>query len=108
MRLILTDAAKTDIRKILRTTLAQFGPLQVPKYRVLIADARKRIRDNPELGHHRPDLPPEGRAFHISQRGKPASHIFLYFVDEVASTVVVVRVLHDAMDMPRHWPKNPR
>jgi toxin ParE1/3/4 len=110
VRLILTDAAKTDIRQILVQTRAQFGPLQVPRYRALIAEARKRIQESPGLGHHRPDLPPEGRAFHISQRGKPASHIFLYFVDEAAtaSAVVVVRVVHDAMDMPRHWPKNPR
>ena len=105
MRLILTDAAKADIRKILRDTLAQFGPLQVPKYRALIAEARKNLRENPGLGHHRAGLPPEGRLFHISQRGRPASHFFAYYVDARAQTVVIVRVVHDAMEIPRHWPK---
>lgn len=104
MRLILTDTAKADIRKILRSTLAQFGPHQVPKYRALISEARKRLRENPGLGHHREGLPPEGRLFHISQRGRPASHFFMYFVDATADTVVVVRVVHDAMEMGRHWP----
>lgn len=104
MRLILTETAKADIRDILRSTRVDFGPLQVPKYRALIAEARKRIRENPNLGHHREGLPPEGRLFHISQRGRPASHFLAYFVDEAAETVVLVRVVHDAMDMPRHWP----
>jgi plasmid stabilization system protein ParE len=108
VRLIFTDAAKADIRKILRTTRTKFGPLQVPKYRALIAEARMRLVENPELGHHRAGLPPEGRLFHISQRGRPASHFFLYFVDTSEDAIVVVRLLHDAMDMPRHWPKEPR
>jgi plasmid stabilization system protein ParE len=105
VRLILTNAAKTDIRRILRSTRAQFGPLQVPRYRALIAEARKNLRENPGLGHHHEGLPPEGRLFHISQRGRPASHFFAYYVDASAQAVVVVRVVHDAMEIPRHWPK---
>jgi plasmid stabilization system protein ParE len=108
VRLILTEAAKADISEILRTTRVQFGPLQVPKYRTLLSDARRRLRDNPTLGHHRDGLPPYGRLFHISQRGKPASHFFMYFVDATENAVVVVRVVHDAMDLKRHWPKTPR
>jgi len=104
VRLILTETAKADIRDILRSTRTQFGPLQVPRYRALIAEARKRLRETPNLGHHREGLPPEGRLFHISQPGRPARHFLAYFVDEAADTVVVVRVVHDAMDMPRHWP----
>ncbi|HKY40246.1 MAG TPA: type II toxin-antitoxin system RelE/ParE family toxin [Polyangiaceae bacterium] len=104
MRLILTETAKADIRDILRSTRVQFGPLQVKKYRALIAEARKRLRETPGLGHHRDGLPPEGRLFHISQRGRPASHFLAYFVDVSAEIVVVVRVVHDAMDVPLHWP----
>lgn len=107
MRLVFTEAAKADVRKILRDTLAKFGKLQVPKYRALIAEARKAIRENPGRGHHRDGLPPEGRLFHISQRGRPASHFFLYYVDESEESVVVLRVVHDAMDMPKHWPHQP-
>jgi plasmid stabilization system protein ParE len=105
VRLFLTDLAKADIREILRTTRAQFGPLQVPKYRALIAEARKNLRDNPGLGHHREGLPPGWRLFHISQRGRPARHFFLYMVDHTQSRVDVLRVLHDAMDIPRRWSK---
>jgi plasmid stabilization system protein ParE len=108
VRLILTEAAKADIRQILRTTRAQFGPLQVPRYRALISEARQRLRADPGLGHHRDGLPPEGRVFHISQRGKPASHFLVYAFDASASSVIVVRVLHDAVDIGRHWPAQPR
>ena len=108
MRLFLSDIAKADIREILRTTRAQFGPLQVPKYRALIAEARKNLRDNPGLGHHRDGLPSDWRLFHISQRGRPARHFVLYVVNQTEDRIDVLRVLHDAMDIPRHWPGGPR
>jgi len=108
VRLILTDAAKADVRKILRDTRVKHGPLQVPKYRALIAEARMRLRENPNLGHHREGLPPEARLFHISQRGRPARHFFAYFVDPSDDVLVVVRILHDAMNMPKHWPDSTR
>jgi plasmid stabilization system protein ParE len=104
VNLALTDAAKADIRAILRKTREQFGPLQVPKYRELLADARKRIREKPNLGHAREGLPPDWRLFHISQRGRAARHFLLYVVREAEGLVIVLRVLHDAMDIPRHWP----
>jgi len=104
VKLALTDAAKADIRAVLRRTREQFGPLQVPKYRALLAEARKRIRENPNLGHTREGLPPEWRLFHIGQRGRPARHFLLYIVREAEGGVIVLRVLHDAMDIPRHWP----
>jgi plasmid stabilization system protein ParE len=105
VRVILTDAARADIRKILVRTRAEFGPAQVPRYRALLSEARRRLAEDPRLGHHRAGLPPEGRLFHISQRGRPARHFFLYFVDDSQRAVVVVRILHDAMDMPKHWAK---
>lgn len=108
MRLFLSDIAKADIREILRTTQSQFGPLQVPKYRALISEARKRVRENPNLGHHREGLPPDWRLFHISQRGRPARHFFLYVVNQSEGRIDVLRILHDAMDVPRHWSKTPR
>lgn len=104
MRLFLNDIAKADIRQILRDTRAQFGPLQVPEYRALISEARKRVRENPNLGHHREGLPEDWRLFHISQRGRPARHFLLYVVNRSEGRIDVLRVLYDAMDIPRHWP----
>ena len=108
MRLFLSDIAKADIREILRTTRVEFGPLQVPKYRALISEARKRVRENPNLGHHREGLPPDWRLLHISQRGRPARHFLLYIVNRSEERIDVLRVLHDAMDVPRQWPERPR
>jgi plasmid stabilization system protein ParE len=103
VRLFLSDIAKADIREIFRTTRAQFRPLQVPKYRVLIADARRNLRENPGLGHHREGLPSDWRLFHISQRGRPARHFFPYVVNRAEDRIDVLRVLHDAMDISRRW-----
>lgn len=108
MRLVLAEAAKTDIRRILRTTFLDFGPLQVPEYRALIAEARQRLKIDPGLGHYRDGLPPEARLFHISQPGRPASHFFLFRVNHEAGLIEVLRVLHDAMDIPAHWPGRKR
>lgn len=104
MRLVLAEAAKGDIRGILRTTRARFGAMQVSRYRLLISQARQRLKADLNLGHHREGLPPEARLFHISQPGRPASHFFLYWVNEADSRIEVLRVLHDAMDIPRYWP----
>ena len=46
MKLALTEAAKADIRAILRRTREQFGTLQVPKYRALLADASLLLLDD--------------------------------------------------------------
>jgi len=78
--------------------------MQVPRYRALIVEARSRLKADPNLGHHREGLPPEARIFHISQPGRPASHFFLYWVDVAESRIEVLRVLHDATDIPRYWP----
>jgi plasmid stabilization system protein ParE len=102
VRVVFTEAAKTDIRHILRETRAMFGALQVSRYRALISDARRRLRDFPSLGHHRYGLPPEGRLLHIGQPGRPASHFFLYRINDSANTAEVLRVLHEAMDIPAH------
>jgi plasmid stabilization system protein ParE len=104
VKVALTDAAKADVRRILRTTRDQFGAAQVPRYRALISEARRQLSAHPYLGHGREDLPPHWRLFHIARRGRPARHFFLYVVNDAEQRVVVLRVLHDAMDIPAIGP----
>jgi|SRR5882724_10549430 len=102
-RIVFTAIAKADIRRALRFTVRRFGRNQLAEYRALMRDARKRLAENPLLGHRRDDLPPEARVFHIGQEGRSASHFFLYrVVDD--GTVQVLRVLHKSMDAPRQLP----
>ena len=103
MRVVFTEAAKADIRHVIRYTRQRWGQHQVLAYRALIIEARNRLSEDPFLGHQREGLPPEGRIFHLGQPGKPASHFPLYQVGQ-GSTVIVLRFLHEAMDTPRHWP----
>jgi len=53
-------------------------------------------------------LPPDWRLFHISQRGRPARHFILYILNRAEKRVDVLRVLHDAMDIPQHWAERQR
>lgn len=103
MRIKIAAAAKADIREALRYTRARFGASQVRIYRARISAARKRLQENPGIGHHRDGLPAQGRLFHISEPGNPASHFFLYWVDAASKTIVVLRFIHDAMNVPAHW-----
>jgi toxin ParE1/3/4 len=103
VKVVFTEAAKADIRQVIRFTRQRWGQQQVLAYRALILAARNRLSEDPALGHHREELPPEGRIFHISQTGMPASHFFLYQIAQ-DNTVEVLRFLHEAMDLPRHWP----
>ena len=92
------------IRRALRFIVRRFGRNQLAAYRGLMLEGRKRLAENPLLGHRREGLPPEARVFHISQEGRPASHFFLYRVAD-DGTVQVLRVLHKSMDAARHLPK---
>jgi len=103
MKIVFSTSAKADIREALRYTRARFGASQVRVYRARISAARKRLQENPGIGHHRDGLPPEGRLLHISEPSKPACHFFLYRVDVASKTIFVVRFIHDAMNIPAHW-----
>jgi plasmid stabilization system protein ParE len=104
VRIVFSALAKADVRAVLHATAVQFGPLQVRTHRAAIASARKRLQENPQLGHHRDGLPPEGRLLHISEPGRPASHFFLYRLNAAKNRVEVLRLLHEAMDIPQYWP----
>jgi toxin ParE1/3/4 len=52
----------------------------------------------------RDEVAPGLRSLHAARRGRRGRHVVL---DRVAggNTIEVVRILHDAMDLPRHLPR---
>jgi toxin ParE1/3/4 len=93
-QLVLSPRARQDFIDILRYTGERWGPGQMHSYRDRIDDALQLISRNPSMGHRTPDLPATHRLYLVG------SHVIVY--REQASTIAVVRILHQRMDRARH------
>lgn len=94
-------AATRDITGIIRWTANRFGPMQAKKYAGLLRDAIKTLRGGPDIAgvRKRDDL----LAGLLSLRIHGGSHTLFFKVDESQEEIIVLmRVLHDAMDFARH------
>jgi toxin ParE1/3/4 len=102
--------ARRDIDDLLRTSDETFGSATAERYRQLLEEAIRLIRTDPErVGvSTRLGPTPDLRLFHLrlarlrmppAQRIARPRHVLVFrFVDGV---VDLVRVLHDAVDLPR-------
>ena len=88
--LVLAPEAQSDIDDILQYTIAEWGQNQAEKYKVVLGKGFSSLKYNPGLGHARPDIPAEYRAYQAGQ------HILIFRVAD--TTIYVVRVLHGSMD----------
>lgn len=113
MRLKVTVPAALDIDDILVASERNFGALTAQRYEALIAVSLEALSLDPTHTGVRssPDTAPGVRWMHLrstrlllptSERiGKPR-HILVFRTD--ASTLTLLRVLHDAMDLSAHMP----
>ena len=100
-------AAKSDVREALQYSALRFGPAARARYATLIARTLADIAADP-LGagsHDRPDLGEGIVARHLTSSAKDSGvndprHIVFYRLDGVH--VDVLRVLHDARDLPQY------
>jgi toxin ParE1/3/4 len=98
----LSDAAEADYDEILLWTARSFGAMQAVAYGELPASALARLEHGPDIigARRRDDIASGLRIMHIGGRGR---HLILYRVgDTKEPTIEVLRVLHDAMDLPLH------
>ena len=103
--------AARDIDGILETSETVFGPVIADRYEALIAHGIDALSLNPQrVGVRKSvDASPEIRWLHLrsvrtlaavpERIGKPR-HILVFMSD--ASTLTILRVLHDAMDLSAH------
>jgi toxin ParE1/3/4 len=94
MKLELTRAALEDLRSIRSYTLSRWGPEQEEQYLDRIWDRLQEIAAEPGRFRFRQDLFP---GCQIAAEGR---HVILFRLR--GKTLQVVRVLHGAMDFPRH------
>jgi len=75
----LSPKARQHFVDILRYTGETWGQQQLLAYRDKIDAALQAISRNPDLGHHRDDLPPTHLAYRVG------SHVIVYAQEEAAS-----------------------
>lgn len=97
----LVRPAEADFRAILSWTEDKFGAAQALKYESLLRAALRRLANDPATpeSRSRSDF---GAGFHTLHITRPGRHLFVYRV--VATEVIIVRILHDSMDIARHLP----
>ena len=110
----LTGPARTDIARLLDWSAEHFGVAGRRRYETLIETALRDIAADPRRigSREEPALGPSRRIYHVRlsrerakvQHGSVRSprHILVYRILEEEDLVVVLRVLHEAMDLLRH------
>lgn len=99
---VLSEDADADIDSILLWTQEHFGSRQAHAYNERIAATLAALSRDP--------LPPTSKArdgdvgvgFRTVHLGRRARHFVLYRAED--ECVLIVRILHDSMDLSRHLP----
>ena len=111
MRPNVTAGARRDILLILTASRTQFGQAAQKRYRVLLEQAIMDVADNPNRPGvtSPPDLPHGLKLYHTRHArsrlpsaervGRPRHFVVFRLVNE---GIEILRVLHDAMDLPSH------
>jgi toxin ParE1/3/4 len=103
----LSAAAEKDFAEVVDWTVARFGAQQAEIYAGIVAAAIKELHAGPDVAGAKP-RDEIGRgifSLHVARRGKKARHVVIYrAAPDQARSIDVVRILHDAMDLPRHLP----
>lgn len=92
MRIELRPRALADLEKIYRFSLEHWGIDRAESYIRKIDEAFRQLSDHPRLDQGRDDVLPGILAFRV------LSHVIFYRHDQ--DRIVVIRVLHQAMDLP--------
>ena len=104
-RVRLGAAAEVDFANILKWTTENFGTRQTRVYRDSLVQAIGELAEGPDIvgSRARDEIMAGLRTLHIARRGRRGSHFLMYrAVSE--STLEIVRILHDRMELRHHVP----
>ncbi len=93
-RLVITHAARRDLKEIAEHTESTWGSAQKRAYLSQIRQKLQSLRESPGLGTSRPEVRDGCRSL-----GSGRHQIFYR---EARTAVIVLRVLHDRMNVHRH------
>lgn len=106
LTLALSARASEDYRGIIRWSVEQFGSAQGRAYASVINATLEDLlagRGTIE-GRARPDIAAGIFSIHVARHGRKGRHfvIFRLVPRQASQRIEVLRILHDAMDLPRH------
>jgi toxin ParE1/3/4 len=99
---ILSEDADADIDSILLWTREQFGSRQASLYHDRIIDLLEGLASDPTPTSSKAREHDVGPGYRTAHLGRRARHLVLYRVEP--ERVLIVRILHDGMDVSRHLP----
>jgi len=102
----LAAAAEADFHGIVRWTAERFGQRQALAYADILTLALAELAEGPDIigVKSRDDIVKGLFTFHVARKGRKGRHLVLFKIskDRGRDVIEVLRVLHDAMDLPRH------
>lgn len=103
---LLSEAAQADLRNILRWSADRFGEAQARRYANIISEALEALTEGPRTpgSRTRDEIGKGLMTLHIARGGRRGRNFILYRTGSISGTptIQVLRLLHDAMDLPRH------
>lgn len=104
----MTAAAEADFQDILRWTAARFGAAQARAYAETLKSAFFDLGTGPDVSgaKKRDDIIKGLFTLHVARKGRKGRHFVMFRVASTRSdnVIEILRLLHDAMDLPRHLP----
>jgi toxin ParE1/3/4 len=99
----LGQQAEKDYAEILQWTVMTFGEGQASSYAETIALAIEALEQGPDIlgARAREDIQPGIRTLHVARQGRAGRHFVVF--RSAGSDIDVLRLLHDSMDLPRHF-----
>jgi len=106
-RVRLSEPAEQDFVAILDWTTQNFGRRQARVYRRTLIAALAALHDGPDLPGSvvRDEIQPGLRSLHVATKGRRGRHFVLYRT-ATGTTIDVLRILHDAMDLAGNMSSN--
>jgi toxin ParE1/3/4 len=104
-RVRLGAVAEIDFANIVKWTTENFGVRQSRVYQKTLVQAIGELAEGPDVAGSkaRDEIMPGLRTVHVARHGRRGSHFLMYRVAP-KTTVEIVRILHDRMDLQRHFP----
>ena len=97
--LVISGPAHRDLAQIAEYTQRTWGTGQKRKYLGALKAALKTLRNTPDIGSARDDISPALRVLSVEK------HLVFYRLTD-QDTIIVVRILHHAMDPAHHLPQS--
>lgn len=108
----MTSAAEADLEHILRWTTNRFGKVQARAYARTVYAAIESLADRGAAQSGvkvRNEIGPGLFTLHVARQGRKGRHFLLLRIatgEPLRHVVEILRVLHDAMDLPQHVPED--